>query len=366
MNEDIALLQFVALALPAIALLMQAVLSYHDAHGSIGGASIQTEFRFLELAFLGLIGAGVIFSLSIFSTTNSWYTKSGVLVLIVALATIFPANWFALRRGKYPSRTYESPEEAVKSIGLKYVKIGAFVVIIIFAIATTGIFWDALLVFPPIFSYLSTDLIIALIAVLAIPLVKTITRYYLIQTALENWKEDIHEELDQISKIMDQNQVREALEDDNKNLLNISEPIVEQYKRSQNSLRGLINQAPDNVDEDVILELETLLNMLEKSVYNINEIEKIEDKIDYYHNQVSRSRSEKSELNQRLSDVDDEEDSKRIMREKATLENQMTRLKQDMTHAESRKESRLRNLENILGEIYDICEGFELKSENSF
>lgn len=124
MEANIALLQFVALALPAIAILMQAVLRFHEIYDvSDSGSSLRIEFRFLEFAFLGLVSAAILFSIDIYTTLVTMWTKLGIWVLTLSLSLIFPATWFALRRAKYPSGEHDSAEDAAKSSVVSFVKL---------------------------------------------------------------------------------------------------------------------------------------------------------------------------------------------------------------------------------------------------
>jgi len=123
MDEQLALLQFVALALPAVAILMQAVVGFHDRYGeSSSDSSLRIEFRILETAFLALVAAGGLFAVSIYQQISSIITKIGIIFLAISLLLIFPATWFTLRRADFPKQSYETPEEWVKSGGVTIVK----------------------------------------------------------------------------------------------------------------------------------------------------------------------------------------------------------------------------------------------------
>ncbi|WP_137284192.1 hypothetical protein [Halorussus salinisoli] len=113
----LTLLQFVALAIPAVAMLMQVVLRIHDEYGNDGELVLGTEFKLIELSFFGLVISGVFVAYPLIQELDSGIAELGLILSLVSLILLVGATWFSLRRPQYPTKDFEKPEQAVKRAG---------------------------------------------------------------------------------------------------------------------------------------------------------------------------------------------------------------------------------------------------------
>jgi hypothetical protein len=112
----VTLFQFVALAIPAVAILLQVVLQVQTQYvDESGGSDITSawEFRLIELSLIALVAGGALLSVPVLLSLPSPIAQAGVGVSVIALLTLVLAITISLRRPKYPTDNYESIEQAI-------------------------------------------------------------------------------------------------------------------------------------------------------------------------------------------------------------------------------------------------------------
>jgi len=246
MDAQLALLQFVALALPAVAILMQAVVGFHDRYDdSSSDGSLRIEFRILEVSFLTLVAAGGFFAVSIFQQTTSVMTRVGISLLAISLFLIFPATWFTLRRADFPKQSYETPEEWVKSGGKTVLKYSIVVSpVIVLAIGSQFI---TIPVVTDVFSGLGWQRIITAAAgvVSSLGIVVTYLQYTaskLDKKRINDWKERVRFNLADI-----QTRISDIDIDDEKEVTRLKSVAEDSIK----DIEGLSSSRPTGVDNEV-------------------------------------------------------------------------------------------------------------------
>lgn len=119
MSIMLTLLQFIALAVPAVAMMMQVVLRFQDRYSEDENTSIGSEFRLIEGSFLALVIGGILISYPIVDSLSSGIAQVGISLALLALLLLVLATGLALRRPKYPKGSYDSVEEAVMKTSKK-------------------------------------------------------------------------------------------------------------------------------------------------------------------------------------------------------------------------------------------------------
>ncbi|WP_207589011.1 hypothetical protein [Halomontanus rarus] len=121
-QAEMALLQFVALTLPAVAILLQAILSYQERYFSnLDSLGFETEFRFLEWGFALLVFSGLLFSFKIAENNESLIVRGGVFSLALSLVILGVAVLVAFRRPLYLEAN-TTVESAIRQKAWKYSK----------------------------------------------------------------------------------------------------------------------------------------------------------------------------------------------------------------------------------------------------
>lgn len=300
LQEDIALLQFVALALPAVAILIEAVVRFQERFvGTSTEVRLQTEFHLLEFVFLGLVLAGIVFSISILQNTDSIITAIGILLLAGSLALIFPATWFAFRRAKYPTQSFDSPEQYVKHGVITSVKIAATVGIPLFVIVGTLQFFA-----PSEFLNLIPRVDIRRLAILLILISLSIGsasvffQFYLNYTEkrmAKDWMIEVHKLLGNIERRLSEDSIRK---EDTYNLGKLRRISVD----SVEEIQGLRNEAPPAADENISAQLDNLIYAIEGMSDLIKRLEEVETDIDRFQLNLEKAMSSKEEAEQVLSE----------------------------------------------------------------
>jgi len=117
-SSDITLLQLVALALPAVAILMQVFISVQQNFVTTESARIlRWEFRFLETALVLLVVSGVVFAYSVLLRVSNLVVSLGIVTLVVSLSFIVIGVWVALSRARLPESQVGKPESYLKGVG---------------------------------------------------------------------------------------------------------------------------------------------------------------------------------------------------------------------------------------------------------
>lgn len=111
-----SLFQFVALALPAVAILLQAMISFQEKLSTVESEiAFRREFRVIEFSLFFLVAAGVALSFSLFQSANSDVTKFSISLLLISLISLGFGTWLAFGRARYPTKFFDSPESMIKS-----------------------------------------------------------------------------------------------------------------------------------------------------------------------------------------------------------------------------------------------------------
>ena len=356
MNEDLALLQFVALSLPAVAILMQAVLNYHELHGgSSKSNTIHTEFRFLELSFLGLILAGVVFSLSVFTSATSWWTKSGISILIIALGMIFPATWFALRRGKYPSQSYDSPEDAVKSS----VRKSGWIISILVVIGLLGSIVRLFLPSGSIFDFNIADpiILITIPVIVALPVVYSLIQYYTEVSVYRDWAQDVMYEIARIPILVEN---FHSLLDQDEESDDIEFDIIAFQGRCEDiahAIRDLVNSKPDPVSQDTAIKLSQIQNLLLNVQSLLDDLIDVMNEKEYYESEMEKAINERDRASDTHYDLESENTEHENAKERTTdAEEYINRVTAELDKLEEEERDLVSELESKLESIKSEAE----------
>lgn len=140
MADPLPLLEFVGLALPAVAILIQVIQSTHDNTGDGARNEGSAERRFIEVSFVLLVIAGVVFGAALLLRTQDLLMQVGIVVLLFGLILLAPATWIALNRPRFPYSRFNSPEEAATAI-LRTVSRIALPVVFLVAVAVLITVW---------------------------------------------------------------------------------------------------------------------------------------------------------------------------------------------------------------------------------
>ena len=155
MSIILTLLQFVALAVPAVAMMMQVVLRFQDQYIDDEDPFVGWEFRLIEASFLALVLGGVLIAYPIIQTLSSGIARFGIVLALLALLFLVVATGLALRRPRYPTKSYDSVEEAIIETAKK-----ATTTFLGFLVALLGILIVEILIHHTSIIYVSSDSII--------------------------------------------------------------------------------------------------------------------------------------------------------------------------------------------------------------
>lgn len=119
MNIMLTLLQFIALAVPAVAMMMQVALQFQDRYMDEENPAVGKEFQLMEASLLVLVLGGVLVAVPIGQSLSSGIAQLGIGLALLALLFLVLATGWALRRPRYPTDNYKSVEEAAIKTGKK-------------------------------------------------------------------------------------------------------------------------------------------------------------------------------------------------------------------------------------------------------
>jgi hypothetical protein len=109
----LTLLQFIALSLPAIAILLQVVLQFQSQYVDDENAASAIEFRLIEFSLLILVVGGVLLALPIVLSLSSIIAQIGLTLSLLSLGLLVLAIGISLRRSRYPTEEAATIEEAI-------------------------------------------------------------------------------------------------------------------------------------------------------------------------------------------------------------------------------------------------------------
>jgi hypothetical protein len=117
-SSDGTLLQLVALALPAVAILMRVFISVQQNFVATESARILgREFRFPETALVPLVVSGVVLAYSVLLRVSSPVVSPEIATLVVSLSFIAIGVRVALSRARLSESQVGKPESYLKGIG---------------------------------------------------------------------------------------------------------------------------------------------------------------------------------------------------------------------------------------------------------
>lgn len=352
-RPEMTLLQFVALTLPAVAILMQALMSFHERYGKDEyGDSLWTEFRFLELSFIGLVIAGGLFAFSIFNSLNSLTSKIALTVMLFSLLLLAPATWFALRRAKYPSESFDSPEDAVRS-GLSTVGVlllllvppalGGFLII-----RFTNLLSQTSL--PSMIANIKLMIYASIIFTILTVVIEIISNFYQYEESvnkLEKWSQEVDS---LTSKVQKRGGEIDEAEDIRNNTVKTMNTFLSLRERAEN----LQSVAPQKADEDIISKLEDLTVHLNTVVDLLEEVQQLrQEKVRFKSNRET-AQNTKEEASQALGT--EELSSDELDKHRVDLERVSTYLDKVDEKLNSIEGEMTANIEDISNEVESIVE----------
>lgn len=257
---ELTLLQFVALALPAVAILLQAVIQQHDQMDDYSSQS-WTEIKLIQYSFYALVMSGLVFIYPIFIENSSIYVQIGILIAGGALLLLIPATWFGLRRGRYGTNKFETPEKEAKSKLKLYVPfmIGAAVIGLIARFLPTilGTFTTASIENSiPFINNVVVGAVIATSILLFLQLVEIYTKFKARDQAQQAWNETLIKNLEEIESLLESY----SLEDDAG--VRHYKYMLKKLNNTSEILGELIEDVPEGVDEDRLRRVQDLSNQL--------------------------------------------------------------------------------------------------------
>lgn len=350
-TSETTLLQFVALALPAVAILMQAILSFHDNYdiGAEDSSTIRTEFRFIELSFIGLVIAGGFFGASLIGTVDSIWGKIGLISMLIGLGFLAPATWFALRRPQYPSQSYDSPEDAAKS-GLKYA-IGALIPLGILA----GGGYMFLEFMPTLRSESSPQELVEVLQLVTIAgvfliitssIVRTLTYYRQSierRKRREEWYSNLMELLEDMEEFLPENPSKPGYSG--------SMNILVKFEDYEERLERLISKAPGEVDYSELKELKITINTYKEIINNQHDI--IDDLGSKHHKREELENKIAEVKNAQQSTQEESERWYELEEEKEVLYNDIEQIKSEINQIEGRRENIQEEIKELLEQLKD-------------
>lgn len=260
MQAEFTLLQFVALALPAVAILLQAVIQNHD---ELDDTSMDywTEIRFIQYSFYTLVLAGIIFMIPIFLKSDSFYIKLGIFVAGGAIFLLAPATWFGLRRGRYAISEYETPEQEATAKIKSYLPIIAIPIfvssIIFFSTRYLNIVSETL--GPAIINsanQISIVVVIVIILGLSGQVITTYLKFRQIKEEKEQWKIRTHREVQEVSEFIENYLNDFENQTDIRKKQNKADDLLKDW-------RELISEAPDSLNKQHREDAKNLLESIE-------------------------------------------------------------------------------------------------------
>ena len=176
MQVDIllVLLQFVALSIPAVAILLQVVLQLRSEHDSGREPMSGWDFRAIEGGFIALVLSGVLLAGLVVQSIQSVVGRVGVALAMFGLFLLLFATWVSIRRPKYPTDDYETLEGEYSDL-IEYIfkyssSIFIYVTFVVnFLVILAGVFLELLgmenFIFPDAMSWVVLSFIAAVVAV---------------------------------------------------------------------------------------------------------------------------------------------------------------------------------------------------------
>jgi len=170
----LVLLQFVALSIPAVAILLQVVLQLRSEHDSGREPMSGWDFRAIEGGFIALVLSGVLLAGLVVQSIQSVVGQVGVALSMFGLFLLLFATWVSIRRPKYPTDDYETLEGEYSDL-IEYIfKYSSTIFIHVafvvnFLVILAGVFLELLgmenFIFPDAMSGVVLSLIAAVVAV---------------------------------------------------------------------------------------------------------------------------------------------------------------------------------------------------------
>lgn len=355
-STETSLLQFVALSLPAVAILMQAIVSLQqNSQSNVDKTdSLQTEFRLIELSFIGLVIAGALFGLSLYGTLSSIEGKIGLVLMILSLGLVAPATWFALRRSNVSHEKYDSPEEIVIS-GSKRVAVVLLPLLAVVFLQVTGFTFNL-----PIEELISTGtirntLLIVTTSVISFIFVRT---YISVRHSIDRlrkmrvWNSNVIESMEEYKNIVPDDPVPS----------NQGETVYTSlsFEELRSNLNKLIENSPQDANTS---KLETLSDNINSYLEKVGRWRELNDNIRGEESRLSTIKEEIEEYGQKRDNIDDEEARLDLEVRIQDLRNEMMEIKSRIEEGKNKKKKVETDLRNLVEKINKDIE--EVESEAS-
>lgn len=350
-SNELTLLQFVALALPAVAILMQAVLNFHEIYDDSHSETVlRTEFRLLEFTFLGLVIASALFSAQILMDVESVLTKFGILFMWAGLGLIFPATWFALRRAKYPTENYDSPEELVRQTtdtGKRVLLPILAVVIILFGISRIS----AIATLETRFLQIGIDDIISVLTIILI----IITTQTVASNIIDYFAQRIEqkEQKRQLSRpILDIHVVtRKQIPESDLELIQERISEINDIQSDLIQIRSRYIEYFSDETNDKVSDLQKKLNDLGSCYENL---ERINKKIEHYRNQQTQAQETIVQAGQKLSATPDNEAPSALFEDMTNAGEYIDKVDKEISGLEDSRTQIIEEIEELNHTLTDI------------
>lgn len=364
-NPETALLQFVALALPAVAILMQAILSFQEQHGNTTGID-SFEFRFIELGFFALAGAGVLFAVEIFSNVNSQILKLGIGTISASFLLLALATAFGLRRPKYQGKEEEEVtlEQAVYT-DIKRLSpiIGIIIIgsIIVFVIGTGDISYSRI---SKALSSIISEPSQSLQAISGIIAIITLTYSLVGLRVYFNFQEEQKEINQWYERVAEFSKSASTLESDFATTVPQSDFRIfsERVSEYQSRAEELIESAPEGIDEDIIELLERIQTKLEITHDIVSELDEVYNNLAARESRIDSLEQELSEKEEEYEDIKEAPESggehvgeylDELTRQMGKLQNEISDNEMKLNELQRRRQDLSEELEDTLDEILD-------------
>ncbi|WP_227354187.1 hypothetical protein [Haladaptatus salinisoli] len=357
-KAEMALLQFVALTLPAVAILLQAVLSYQDKYHSDGDVlGFKTEFQFIEWGFALLVFSGLLFSAKIVIGSNSWIIQGGVILLSLSLIILGIAILVAFRRPLYLEDDV-TVESALKQKTWKYGKyvivtamiggIGYLVPPNIDGLGITGLKISNFITFATLLSS-------SLISVIGSMVV--FVHYLNIRRGKERQKQWRKQTLELANDINDLVDINSLNPDDDEDIRNFHDEI----DRIRSRLDNLINSYPDEIEfmeREHLRRIDSLLAYLEEESHKyidiITKMDALTNKFERTTECIDNLTTEGELQNTSANSNTDAIDSDTIEQQLAELRNRKQRVKRQIKDLEDKKDIYKSDLRYVTDEVSAI------------
>lgn len=279
------LLRYIVLALPALAILTQAFVSFGEEHKQIGQARFETAIESLVWSLVLLLIAGIVFGLKVAATANDPLVATGLLVLVVSFIGLTVA--ILLLDNQLPElqpERIDSPLHVVTASDLK---------VLLVAAASIGLFTEQYLTRPlTTLEVSSAALFVLVLGVTAVDPVTNGFKFVRNRQQVHKWCSNIEESTASIQSAYRSGHVR-----------------IDESKLSMRAQRLLAELAEHDRNRPAILLEETserftrLICVLEKLVHSFGRVQHHRERRKEAQSELDRLKDESLALEKELEET---------------------------------------------------------------